>query len=69
MINITNKGKNELSLIMFNDEYFYNELKYSTLATKDATNYVKQLLTEEYIYTEAQLKKALEDMADYLKDM
>ena len=75
MIDITNRNKNELSLIMFNDEYFYNELKYFTLDTKlndkeikSVIKYIKALLSEKFIYTNNQLKTALRDIQEYLKD-
>ena len=75
MIDITDRNKNELSLIMFNDEYFYNELKYFTLDTKlndedikSVIKYIKALLSEKFIYTNNQLKTALRDIQEYLKD-
>ena len=53
----------ELSLRVFNEEYFYIERNYN-----GNSNYLMALINEEFYYTKNQMKVLEEDLlADYVK--
>tara|TARA_R110000787_G_C13324110_1_gene436731 strand:- start:422 stop:601 length:180 start_codon:yes stop_codon:yes gene_type:complete len=54
MINITMHDDQELSLIVMNDEYFYNE--------RGDRQYILALVAEEFIHTDEQLAVLIEDL-------
>ena len=54
MIDLTVYGDEELSLQVFNDEYFYTERK--------SVEYLIALINEEFIYTVKQLEILLDDL-------
>ena len=54
MKNLTNYSDKELYWHVFNDDYFYNEL-YNP-------EYVLELVKEEFIYTNAQLKHLINEI-------
>ena len=56
MINLTNYSDDELSLQVFNDEYFYIE--------RHNTDYLQALVDEEFIYTPEQHTVLLNDLAE-----
>ena len=61
MTNLTQYTDNELSLMVFNDKYFYNERK--------NVEYLKALISEEFIYTDEQMRVLDEDLeADRQED-
>lgn len=57
MRDITNHSDKELSLIIFNDNYFYREI--------NNLSYLKALINEEFVYTAEQLEVAMLDVIDY----
>ena len=57
MRDITNHSDKELSLIIFNDNYFYREI--------NNLSYLKALINEEFVYTPEQLEVAMLDVIDY----
>ena len=56
MIDLTNYSDDELSLMVFNDEYFYIERKNE--------DYLLALCNEEFIFTAEQLAVLKQDLAD-----
>ena len=54
MIDLTGFSDAELSLQVFNDEYFYTE--------RGSVEYLIALLNEEFIYTVKQLEMLLDDL-------
>ena len=59
MKDLTMYGADELSLNVFNDEYFYNERNY-----QGKPDYVLALVAEEFIYTDEQLEVLIQDLKD-----
>ena len=59
MQDITHYTENELSLLVFNDEYFYRERNY-----QGKSDYVLALVAEEFIYTPEQLEVLKQDLID-----
>lgn len=57
MQDLTMYSDNELSLQVFNTEYFYTERHY-----QDKPDYVVALCHEEFIFTDRQLEVLLEDL-------
>tara|TARA_R110002153_G_scaffold12479_2_gene46490 strand:- start:683 stop:859 length:177 start_codon:yes stop_codon:yes gene_type:complete len=53
---ITQYGENELSLNVFNNEYFYNE--------RLNKSYLMALISEEFIYTDEQMDVLIQDLDD-----
>lgn len=56
MTNLTLYSDKELSLQVFNDQYFYNE--------RTNTDYLLALVAEEFIYTPKQLEVLKQDLAE-----
>lgn len=56
MIDLTGYTEQELSLQVFNDEYFYIE--------RHHREYLMALINEEFIYTDEQMTVLLEDLDD-----
>ena len=56
MENLKNYSENELSLRVFNDEYFYNERRNSP--------FLMALIKEQFIYTGRQLEVLLDDLKE-----
>lgn len=61
MENITMYSNDELSLRVFNDPYFYNEIHHP--------EYLMALVKEEYIYTSEQVQTLVKNLDDYLHDI
>ena len=61
MKNLKAYSNKELSLNVFNDEYFYNEL--------DNPEYLLALVKEEFIYTDAQFKFLMNDIDSHNKEL
>ena len=59
MQNLTMYGDQELSLNVFNDEYFYSERNYN-----GKNDYVIALVEEEFIYTPEQMTVLIQDLND-----
>ncbi len=57
MQNITQYSDQELSLVVFNDEYFYTERDHNGNA-----DYLMALIEEEFVYTPDQLAVLMEDL-------
>jgi len=57
MENLTNYSDNELSLRVFNEEYFYNERNYN-----NSSDYLVALINEEFTYTPEQMKVLKADL-------
>mgnify|MGYP001602056454 CR=1 FL=1 len=55
MKDLTNYSGDELSLVVFNDEYFYTE--------RTNLSFLLALVKEEFIYTDEQLSVLLVDLA------
>ncbi len=55
MKDLTNYSDDELSLVVFNDEYFYTE--------RTNLSFLLALVKEEFIYTDEQLSVLLVDLA------
>lgn len=53
---ITKYSDDELSLRVFNDEYYYHERK--------DWNYLKALIMEQFVYTDAQLETLINDLEE-----
>jgi len=62
MKNLTDYPNKELSLHVFNTEYFYCELETDP-------DFVLALVAEEFIYTAAQLKELKNDMFEYVRNI
>lgn len=60
MKDLTIYKESELSNIIFNDNYFYNEI--------NNLDFLKALINEEFYYTNEQLKIALSDVEEYLSE-
>jgi len=60
MRDLTQFGNSELSLIVFNDEYFYSE--------RGNREYLLALIKEEFIYTPDQLEELITDLDDDEKE-
>jgi len=58
MRNLTQYSDDELSLSVFNEEYFYIERK--------NTPYLMALINEEFTYTPAQMSVLVQDLKDDL---
>jgi hypothetical protein len=56
MNDIRNYGDKELSLLVFNDEYFYTERK--------DTDFLQALINEEFLYTEKQMSVLANDLVE-----
>lgn len=56
MLDLTNYSDQELSLIVYNDEYFYNE--------RNHLDYLKALISEEFIFTDEQMETLLNDLEE-----
>ena len=56
MQNLTNDSDDELSLFVFNDEYFYVE--------RTNRPYLLALIKEEFVYTKAQMAVLVQDLDD-----
>ena len=54
-------SNDELSLRVFNDTYFYNEIHHP--------EYLMALIKEEYVYTYEQMETLVEDLDEYLHDV
>lgn len=54
-------SNDELSLRVFNDEYFYNEIHHP--------EYLMALIKEEYVYSDEQMDRLVEDLDDYHYDV
>lgn len=61
MENISMHSNDELSLRVFNDEYFYNEIHHP--------EYLMALIKEEYVYSDEQMDRLVEDLDDYHYDV
>ena len=61
MVNITMHSNDELSLRVFNDPYFYNEIHHP--------EYLMALIKEEYVYSDEQMERLVEDLEDYHYDV
>lgn len=60
MKDIRKYSNDELSLNVFNDSYFYNELW--------NVDYVIALVKEEFIYNNKQMEKLIYDIEEYKKE-
>lgn len=60
MKDIRKYSNDELSLNVFNDAYFYNELW--------SADYVIALVKEEFIYNNKQMEKLIYDIEEYKKE-
>lgn len=60
MKDIRKYSNDELSLNVFNDAYFYNELW--------NVDYVIALVKEEFIYNNKQMEKLIYDIEEYTKE-
>ena len=58
MNNITHYSDNELSLLVFNDEYFYTERDHN-----GSSDYLIALINEEFVYTPKQMSVLMEDLS------
>ena len=56
MKDLTIYGNDELSMVVFNDEYFYIE--------RENIDYLIALINEEFLYTDAQLETLHIDLED-----
>ena len=61
MENISMHSNDELSLRVFNEPYFYNEIHHP--------EYLMALIKEEFVYTSEQMQSLVEDLDDYLHDI
>ena len=61
MENISMHSNDELSLRVFNDPYFYNEIHHP--------EYLMALIKEEYVYSDEQMVRLVDDLDDYLHDV
>ena len=61
MENISMHSNDELSLRVFNDPYFYNEIHHP--------EYLMALIKEEYVYSDEQMVRLVDDLNDYLHDV
>lgn len=59
MQDLTQYSDQELSLRVFNDEYFYNERDYQC-----KNDYVLALVNEEFVFTDDQLSVLIQDLND-----
>lgn len=60
MRDLTNYSDQELSLNVFNDEYFYIE--------RHNRPYLMALINEEFIYDQAQMSELIQDLDDDLSE-
>lgn len=61
MKDLTMHSDDELSLQVFNDQYFYSEI--------DHPEYLMALIKEEFVYTTKQMETLVEDLNDYLMEI
>lgn len=61
MKDLTMHSDNELSLQVFNDQYFYSEI--------DHPEYLIALIKEEFVYTSEQMQTLVDDLDDYLMEI
>ena len=61
MKDLTMYSDNELSLQVFNDQYFYSEI--------DDPKYLMALVKEEFVYTTDQMQTLVDDLNDYLMEI
>ena len=61
MKDLTMYSDNELSLQVFNDQYFYSEI--------DDPKYLMALVREEFVYTADQMQTLVDDLNDYLMEI
>ena len=61
MKDLTMYSDNELSLQVFNDPYFYNEIH--------DPEFVIALSKEEFVFTDRQLENLIKDIDQYIKDL
>jgi len=61
MIDITMHSDDELSLQVFNDQYFYSEINHP--------EYLIALIKEEFVYTQKQMETLVEDLDDYCMEI
>lgn len=63
MENLTQYTEQELSLRVFNDEYFYIERNHN-----GNSDYLKALINEEFHYTDKQMEVLDQDLIDDLEE-
>ena len=61
MKDLTMFSNDELSLQVFNDQYFYSEI--------DDPRYLMALIKEEFVYTPEQMQTLVDDLNDYLMEI
>ena len=61
MKDLTMHSDDELSLQVFNDQYFYSEI--------DHPEYLMALIKEEFVYTTKQMETLVEDLNNYLMEI
>ena len=61
MKDLTIYSDDELSLQVFNDQYFYNEIHHP--------EYLMALIKEEFVYTPEQMQTLVDDLDDYLMEV
>ena len=61
MKDLTIYSDNELSLQVFNDQYFYSEIHHP--------EYLMALIKEEFVYTPEQMQTLVDDLDDYLMEI
>ena len=61
MKDLTMFSDDELSLQVFNDQYFYSEI--------DDPRYLMALIKEEFVYTSKQMQTLVDDLNDYLMEI
>lgn len=61
MKDLTMYSNDELSLQIFNDQYFYNEINHP--------EYLMALIKEEFVYTSEQMQTLVDDLDDYLMEI